>query len=96
MVEKREQRRFAVAACGGAFGRGAAVLAQFEQRRLFRLGSGAPLLLPQFHDVTPQEAPALGPAPDSNSWPINFAIWAIAVRGIVLGSSHPSLARDYE
>jgi hypothetical protein len=39
---------------------------------------------------------SLGPAPDSNSWPINFAIWAIAVRGIVLGSSHPSSARDYD
>src|SRR4029077_4269196 len=29
---------------------------------------------------------SLGPAPDSNSRPINFAIWAMAVRGIVLGS----------
>jgi hypothetical protein len=34
---------------------------------------------------------SLGPAPDSNSWPINFAIWAMAVRGIVLNSSHPSV-----
>jgi len=39
---------------------------------------------------------SLGPAPDSNSWPINFAIWAIAVSGIVLGSSNPSSARDYD
>ena len=36
-----------------------------------------------------------GSAPDSNSWPINFASWAMAVLGIVVGSSHP-LVRDYD
>src|SRR5215471_13891273 len=28
-------------------------------------------------------APSLGPAPDSNSWPINFAICAMATLGII-------------
>ena len=38
-------------------------------------------------------APSLGPAPDSSSWPIIFAIWAMAVRGIILGFSRIGRAR---
>src|SRR5215469_8810317 len=39
-------------------------------------------------------APSLGPAPDSSSRPIIFAIWVIAVRGVILGFSCIGLA-DY-
>src|SRR5271169_4109929 len=39
-------------------------------------------------------APSLGLAPDFSSWPIIFAIWAMAVRGIILGFSRIGRA-DY-
>jgi len=59
MAEKRKQGWLIVAAGGRALRRRPEVVAQFEKRRLFRLGGGPTLLLPQFRNVAPEIALAV-------------------------------------